>query len=277
MAEETCSASILAAAAANSEGTPFWKVMILSFFAFPTVFWVVMYAIPQLFMTFRPVPDLKKRYNATWSLVTGGGSGIGKALSFKLARQGLNVVVVSLDDDFLKATMKQLKETFPDLEFRSVGCAFSPGVDYLKQINEATKDIEIPIIFNNAGFLVTGFFDQAPLGKLLANVECTYIIYVECTVLFLMIVPSSLFLVNFPSHSFCFCSTALRPNKRTKGNSTAAVTLTHHFVSKLVSSKKKGCVVFTSSVAGFIPTPFSGMYGTLFTVLTFFLNVFCQF
>ena len=275
MAEETCSASILAAAAANSEGTPFWKVMILSFFAFPTVFWVVMYAIPQLFMTFRPVPDLKKRYNATWSLVTGGGSGIGKALSFKLARQGLNVVVVSLDDDFLKATMKQLKETFPDLEFRSVGCAFSPGVDYLKQINEATKDIEIPIIFNNAGFLVTGFFDQAPLGKLLANVECTYIIYVECTVLFLMIVPSSLFLVNFPSHSFSFCSTALRPNKQTKGNSTAAVNISHHFVSKLVSSKKKGCVVFTSSVAGFIPTPFSGMYGTLFTVLTFFLNVFC--
>lgn len=216
MAEETCSASILAAAAANSEGTPFWKVMILSFFAFPTVFWVVMYAIPQLFMTFRPVPDLKKRYNATWSLVTGGGSGIGKALSFKLARQGLNVVVVSLDDDFLKATMKQLKETFPDLEFRSVGCAFSPGVDYLKQINEATKDIEIPIIFNNAGFLVTGFFDQAPLGKLLANVEC---------------------------------------------NTLAAVNITHHFVSKLVSSKKKGCVVFTSSVAGFIPTPFSGMYG----------------
>ena len=273
MAEETCSASILAAAAANSEGTPFWKVMILSFFAFPTVFWVVMYAIPQLFMTFRPVPDLKKRYNATWSLVTGGGSGIGKALSFKLARQGLNVVVVSLDDDFLKATMKQLKETFPDLEFRSVGCAFSPGVDYLKQINEATKDIEIPIIFNNAGFLVTGFFDQAPLGKLLANVECTYIIYVECTVLFLMIVPSSLFLVNFPSHSFSFCSTALRPNKQTKGNATAAVNITHHFVSKLVSSKKKGCVVFTSSVAGFIPTPFSGMYGTLFTVYTFFLNV----
>ena len=296
MAEETCSASILAAAAANSEGTPFWKVMILSFFAFPTVFWVVMYAIPQLFMTFRPVPDLKKRYNATWSLVTGGGSGIGKALSFKLARQGLNVVVVSLDDDFLKATMKQLKETFPDLEFRSVGCAFSPGVDYLKQINEATKDIEIPIIFNNAGFLVTGFFDQAPLGKLLANVECTYIIYVEYTVLFLfnrsirnerkfrwmnlsgieillLIVPSSLFLVNFPSHSFSFCSTALRPNKQTKGNSTAAVNITHHFVSKLVSSKKKGCVVFTSSVAGFIPTPFSGMYGTLFTVYTFFLNV----
>jgi len=209
---ETCSALDLAAMA----GTPFWKVLILCVFSFPTLFWVIFYTIPQVYMVFfRPVPDLKKRYNATWSLVTGGGSGIGKALAFKLARQGLNVVVVSLDDDFLKATIKQLKETFPDIKFRSVGVSFSPGVDYLKKIKESTEDIEIPIIFNNAGFLVTGFFDQAPLGKLLANVEC---------------------------------------------NATAAVNITHHFVSKLVSAKKKGCVVFTSSVAGFIPTPFSGMY-----------------
>lgn len=212
-AEETCSAAMLAAAAT---GTPFWKVVILSVFAFPTAFWVIMYVIPQLIMAFRPVPDLKKRYDAKWSLVTGGGSGIGKALAFKLARQGLNVVVVSLDDDILKATMKQLKETFPDLEFRSVGVNFAPGVDYLKQIKEATQDIEVPIVFNNAGFLVTGFFDQAPLGKLLVNMEC---------------------------------------------NATAAVNISHHFASKLVSAKKKGCIVFTSSVAGFIPTPFSGMYG----------------
>jgi short-subunit dehydrogenase len=64
--------------------------------------------------------------------------------------------------------------------------------------------------------MVTGFFDQAPLGKLLANMEC---------------------------------------------NATAAVNITHHFVSKMVNSRQRGCVVFTSSVAGFIPTPFSGMYG----------------
>ena len=64
--------------------------------------------------------------------------------------------------------------------------------------------------------MVTGFFETAPLGKLLANMEC---------------------------------------------NATANVNITHHFVSKLVAAKRKGCIVFTSSVAGFIPTPFSGMYG----------------
>ena len=59
-----------------------------------------------------------------------------------------------------------------------------------------------------------------------------------------------------------------------KGNATAAVNISHHFASKLVSAKKKGCIVFTSSVAGFIPTPFSGMYGaTKVRILFFVLNL----
>ena len=126
-------------------------------------------------------------------------------------------MIVSLDDDFLKGTVSQLTETYPDLEFRPVGCLFSPGQDYMKKIIEATKDIDVQLIFNNAGFIVTGFFEQAPIGKLLANIEC---------------------------------------------NATATVSITHHFISKLVSKQLKGCVVFTSSVAGFIPTPFAAMYAS---------------
>jgi len=161
---DTCSA-----AAANAVSASY-ATYIAYMLAVPTFIWLVAYSIPQLYMAIRPVPNLKKRYDATWSLVTGAGSGIGKALAFKLASQGLNVVLVSLDDDFLKATMKELKETYPDLEFRSVGVTFSPGIPYLEKIAEATKDLDINIVFNNAGFITLGFMDQAPLGKLLANV-----------------------------------------------------------------------------------------------------------
>ena len=44
-------------------------------------------------------------------------------------------------------------------------------------------------------------------------------------------------------------------------NATASVNVSHHFASKLVEKKATGCIVFTSSAAGYIPTPFSAMYG----------------
>ena len=123
--------------------------------------------------------------------------------------------MVSLDDEHLKKTAQELKQKHPKLEFRSVGCSFSPGVNYIQQIEEATKNITVQCIFNNAGFIVTGFTDQTVIGKLLANVEC---------------------------------------------NSTASFVIAHHFLQKLVANKQKGCIIFTSSVAGFIPTPFAASY-----------------
>jgi short-subunit dehydrogenase len=185
--------------------------------AFPTTFWLLCYLIPQVYMCIRPVPDLKQTYRANWALVTGGGSGIGKAIALKLASQNLNVVIVSLDDEYLKETMQELRSLYPKLEFRSVGVNFAPGMDYMEKIVDATKDIEIPIIFNNAGFIVTGFVDQAPIGKLLTNMEC---------------------------------------------NATSAMQIAHHFVRPLIASKKKGCIVFTSSVAAFVPSPFAAMYSS---------------
>jgi len=184
-------------------------VALLAIFAFPTIFWLVSYLLPQIYMAFRPVPDLKKKYNAEWGLVSGAGSGIGKALAFKLAGQGLNVVLVSLDDAFLKQTMVEIQEAFPEQQFRQVAVNFAPGVPYMDKIIKATKDIQIPIVFCNAGFMVTGFVDQAPIEKLLLNIEC---------------------------------------------NATSAVNIAHYFVRPLIANKKKGCIVFTSSVAGFIPT-----------------------
>lgn len=185
--------------------------------AFPTVFWLVAYLIPQVYMsTIRAVPNLKDRYpGASWALVTGSGSGIGRALCFKLASQGLNVVLVSLDDDHLENTLSSLREKYPALEFRSVGCDFVPGSDYLAKIRDATSDIDVRCVFNNAGFIVTGFVDQSPLSKLLSNVEC---------------------------------------------NATASFAIAHHYLERMVSRNLTGCVVFTSSVAGFVPTPFAASY-----------------
>jgi short-subunit dehydrogenase len=52
-------------------------------------------------------------------------------------------------------------------------------------IIKATEDVDIPIIFNNAGYIVTGFFDQTTLDAQLANVECNATATVKVTYHFL--------------------------------------------------------------------------------------------
>ena len=193
-----------------------WNDVTTTVFGAIGIFAVLSYLLPIAVIALLPVPDLKKKYSAEWALVTGGSSGIGKSVARRLAQQGINVVIASLDDPLLAETVKELRKDFPSLEFRQVGVDLSPGKPYLEEIVEATKDITVQLIFNNAGYIVTGFFEQSPLGKQLANLEC---------------------------------------------NAVAAVKITHHFARKMVHGSKPGCIVFTSSAAACIPSPFSSMYG----------------
>ena len=94
-------------------------------------FWLTYYVGFNVLMYLRGPVDLKKKYNAEWALVTGAGTGIGKSLSFALAAQGLNIVLVSLPDKHLDATTKELEKAFPDQEFRAVKAVFDHKTDYM--------------------------------------------------------------------------------------------------------------------------------------------------
>jgi short-subunit dehydrogenase len=55
--------------------------------------------------------DLKKKYpKAEWALVTGASSGIGRAITEKLAGQGFNVVLVAFPDNLLEKLTGSLTE-----------------------------------------------------------------------------------------------------------------------------------------------------------------------
>jgi len=82
-----------------------------------------------------------------------------------MAYQGLNVVLVSLPDKFLEETTTALSKKFPEQEFISVPAKFDHKTDYMPGIIKATEKLDISIIFNNAGYIVTGFFDQTKLDS----------------------------------------------------------------------------------------------------------------
>lgn len=124
--------------------------------------------------------NLKKRYNAEWALVTGSSSGIGKSIATKLAAQGLNVVLVALQDDLLDATFAQLREAYPAVQFRKVGANLgAPG--YMAEIAAATADIDVQVIFCNAGYILSGFFYTRSAEQVQANIECNALSAVHIT------------------------------------------------------------------------------------------------
>jgi len=133
----------------------------------------VTYVIIQAYQAALRPQDLRAMYKAEWAVVTGASSGIGKAIVERLASQGVNVVMVALDDQILRDAVADVSNRFPKISFRACGCNLGqPAGPYMDLIVKATADIEVTLVFNNAGFIVPGFFADTPLGKLHANVEC---------------------------------------------------------------------------------------------------------
>jgi short-subunit dehydrogenase len=129
------------------------------------------YWVPKLIVSLLPTQNLKKKYDAEWALVTGSSSGIGKSIAFALAKQGVNVVLVALQEPLLDETFEELKASFGDRKFLKIGVNLgAPG--YVDKIADATKDIDVQLVFNNAGYMLTGFFDKTPLARLMMNHEC---------------------------------------------------------------------------------------------------------
>lgn len=183
---------------------------------------LLIYLLPLIYIRYlAPTQNLKTRYETEWALVTGASSGIGRAITIKLAIQGLNVILVALDDDKLIETMSMLKSEFPMSEFRAVGVDLSQsepwgGDGYMKRIEEAMRDVSVGVICLNAGFLLMGYFDQIDIERHGKVVNC---------------------------------------------NANASICIAHYCYGKMISNGCKGCLLFTSSSAWLLPSPFAIMYG----------------
>uniref|UniRef100_A0A0A9ZC68 Inactive hydroxysteroid dehydrogenase-like protein 1 n=2 Tax=Lygus hesperus TaxID=30085 RepID=A0A0A9ZC68_LYGHE len=93
--------------------------------------------------------DLVKVYGR-WAVVTGGTDGIGKGYAMELARKGLNICLISRNEDKLINVANEIK-SLHDVEVRWIKADFG-GTDIYELIEKELSTIDdIGILVNNVG------------------------------------------------------------------------------------------------------------------------------
>ncbi|CAL5031366.1 unnamed protein product [Urochloa decumbens] len=102
----------------------------------------------------RPAKPLRRRYGA-WAVVTGATDGIGRALAFRLAASGLDVVLVGRDPDKLAAVAADLKskQRRPDAQVRTFVVDFTAddAAARVVALGEFLGGLDVGVLVNNVG------------------------------------------------------------------------------------------------------------------------------
>lgn len=98
------------------------------------------------------------------AIVTGGGSGIGKAISKTLAAQGAYVHILELNIDNAKITKSEIENEGGSAEVHQ--CNVANQEDVVKVINAISEKGAINILINNAGIAHIGNVENTPEADL---------------------------------------------------------------------------------------------------------------
>jgi uncharacterized protein len=98
--------------------------------------------------------DLKEY--GDWALITGASMGLGRAFAHEIAAQGVNCVLVALEEELLEDVAQELREAY-SVQCRCLALDLTQE-GFLDSIEEVTHDIYIGLLINNAGYGCGGEF-----------------------------------------------------------------------------------------------------------------------
>lgn len=90
-----------------------------------------------------------KKYGS-WAVVTGCTDGIGKAYAEKLAKLGLNLVLISRTEEKLKNQAKELQEKYK-IETKIIAADFTEQTSIYSEIKRQLNGMDIGVLVNNVG------------------------------------------------------------------------------------------------------------------------------
>ncbi|XP_027058595.1 3-ketodihydrosphingosine reductase-like [Pocillopora damicornis] len=120
----------------------------------------------------------KTEINGAHAVVTGGSSGIGKALAIKLAKCGANVTIIARNMSRLEETLKEVKKHLaPERKVLALSVDLTTNAEdvenTLDQASEALGPIDI--LINCAGFAVCGLFEETSIEDFKAMINTNYL------------------------------------------------------------------------------------------------------
>ncbi|XP_028154997.1 inactive hydroxysteroid dehydrogenase-like protein 1 [Diabrotica virgifera virgifera] len=93
--------------------------------------------------------SLAKKFGP-WALITGSTDGIGKAYAFELAKRGINIVLVSRNEEKLKKTAEDIEAKY-FVKTKIIAADFSQGKKAVDIVKEKVGILPINILVNNVG------------------------------------------------------------------------------------------------------------------------------
>jgi 3-dehydrosphinganine reductase len=112
------------------------------------------------------------------AIITGGSSGIGKAVAKQLVRVGANVFLVARRRNLLEAAVDEMKAEASN-GFQRFGC-FSADVSDIDQVQEAVKNAEaecgnITVLVNSAGVINPGYVENIKISDIEEEIKVNYL------------------------------------------------------------------------------------------------------
>uniref|UniRef100_A0A2P2I3Z9 Inactive hydroxysteroid dehydrogenase-like protein 1 n=2 Tax=Hirondellea gigas TaxID=1518452 RepID=A0A2P2I3Z9_9CRUS len=116
--------------------------------------WNICVGIRSMFWSRLWKKNFEKRYGGKWAVVTGCTDGIGKAYCHELAKDGLNIVLISRSMDKLNAVAEELKSQH-GVETEVVQANFVEGETLYPRIDKHLQGKEISVLINNVGVMIS--------------------------------------------------------------------------------------------------------------------------